>query len=153
MVRRVSSIEARTFFAHLIESIEQAPVIIEQEGNEVAVIISPDDYRRLQEYEARDWDIIMELQERNEHFDPSKIYRDTTQAVSEARGLSMDDSSNPQTLMLAGDALQEVDNCIRRLEETRLAIEAAQEALYNSLITLGLQTPDGERPALVRRLY
>lgn len=87
MVRTISANEAREGFGDLLGAIDatKEPIVVERDGRPVAVVISPDDFARLQTEQAAGWGVIARLRERNADRDPHEALADATLAVAEAR--------------------------------------------------------------------
>lgn len=88
MTKRLSVREVRANLADVLGEVfyTQQPVVVERKGRPVAVLISPDQYQRLQEQEkGRFFEAVHELQQRNEDKDPDEILRDVTSLVEEVR--------------------------------------------------------------------
>jgi PHD/YefM family antitoxin component YafN of YafNO toxin-antitoxin module len=66
----------------------KARVIVEQDGETVAVLVSPLDYERLKMLDRRaadGWKAIQELRAQNAHLDPEEVERDIADAIEEMR--------------------------------------------------------------------
>lgn len=88
MTRRMSSREARANFSDLIASVHygQDPVIVERKGKPFAVVISPKDFEQYQKAQReRLFELIDEVQGRNEDRDPVEIEADIDRAIEEVR--------------------------------------------------------------------
>ncbi len=85
MVRTISAQEASAHFADLLGTIAETkePVMVEDAGEPVAVLISPDEFR---EYaRERFWRTVDEIRKRNADKDPDEVLRDMTAVVEEVR--------------------------------------------------------------------
>jgi PHD/YefM family antitoxin component YafN of YafNO toxin-antitoxin module len=63
-------------------------VIVEQDGETVAVLVSPLDYERLKMLDRRaaaGWKAVQEIRARNAHLDPEEVERDIAEAIEEMR--------------------------------------------------------------------
>jgi prevent-host-death family protein len=94
MVRRVTSREARATFSELLGRVHytQEPTIVEKNGKPFAVVISPEQFERLQEAQQAAWAVVDRVQARNADFDPDEVLADVTaevEAVREARHRSV----------------------------------------------------------------
>ncbi|HSH81134.1 MAG TPA: type II toxin-antitoxin system Phd/YefM family antitoxin [Herpetosiphonaceae bacterium] len=87
MVKTMSTREARATLSDVLGSVyyTKEPVIVEKNGKPVAVIISPEDFRRLQEEDARDWAVIQAVGERHAEQDPDAVLADVTAEVEAVR--------------------------------------------------------------------
>ena len=87
VVRRMSSKEARANFSELLGSVyyTKEPVIVEKKGKPYAVLISPEQFARLEQVRERAWAAIDQLRERNEDKDPDEVLRDVTDVVEQVR--------------------------------------------------------------------
>ncbi|HEY7034000.1 MAG TPA: type II toxin-antitoxin system Phd/YefM family antitoxin [Thermomicrobiales bacterium] len=85
MVRTISARDATANFADVLGSISQSKetIIVEEAGEPVAVMISPEDYR--EQAWQRFWATVDRIQERNADTDPDEVYRDVTEVVEEVR--------------------------------------------------------------------
>ena len=85
--RRVSAQEARANFGCLLASVYYTgePVIVEKRGRAFAVVISPDDYRRLAKDNEEAWATIDRIRERNADKDPDEVLQDVTAEVEAVR--------------------------------------------------------------------
>lgn len=88
MVKTITAREARERFSEVLGAIDanKEPIVVERDGQPVAVVISPDDFARLQADRADSWRVIERLRERNADIDPDEVLADATIAVAEARG-------------------------------------------------------------------
>lgn len=88
MVKTISANDARESFGDLLGAIDatKEPIVVERDGRPVAVVISPDDFARLQADQAAGWGVIARLRERNTNRDPDEAFADASLAVTEARG-------------------------------------------------------------------
>ena len=86
-VRRMSTREARAKFGDLLGSVyyTKEPVIIERNGRPFAVVVSPEQYERLEAEQRRIWDTIERIQQRNADKDPDEILRLVTAEVEAVR--------------------------------------------------------------------
>ncbi len=65
---------------------EQQPVLIQQDGEPVAAILTPAQFEEWQAYVKAAFDeAVKRLQERNADKDPDEVYRDITAMVEEVR--------------------------------------------------------------------
>ncbi len=91
MVKTVSAAEARAHLGDVLNGVyyTNEPVAVQKKGKTVAVIISPEQFARLQkedaEKDARDWAAIEQVQRANAHEDPDAIMAEVTAVVEEVR--------------------------------------------------------------------
>jgi prevent-host-death family protein len=87
MVRKISPLDALASFGDVLDSVSSTrePVIVEEKGRPVAVIISPELFQRLQEEDERDWAIIEAVGARNADKDPDEVLAEVTAVVEEVR--------------------------------------------------------------------
>ena len=85
--KRYSSREARANFADLLGMVyySKEPIIVEKKGKPYAVLISPEQFAAIQQEEARTWQLIDELRQKNAQFDPAEIEADVTAEVEAVR--------------------------------------------------------------------
>lgn len=88
MIKTISARDAREQFGELLGAIDatKEPIVVERDGQPVAVVISPDDFARLQVGRANGWGVLDRLRDRNVDIDPDEAFADATLAVAEARG-------------------------------------------------------------------
>ena len=87
-VKRLSVREARANLAELLGAVyyTHEPVTIERKGRAMAVLVSPEQFERFQRDEKeRFFEIVRELQRRNEDVDLAEALRDVTAIVEEVR--------------------------------------------------------------------
>ena len=87
MVKTVSTAEARANLGDVLNSVyyTKEPVVVQKKGKVVAVIISPEAFRRLQEADARDWATIQAVGERHADQDPDEVLASVTEEVEAVR--------------------------------------------------------------------
>ena len=88
MVRTISAPDAQANFPDLLGSVHETheAVVVEQNGEAVAVVISIDEFARLQQTdEDRWWASIERVQDRNADKDPAEVLRDVTDLIEEVR--------------------------------------------------------------------
>lgn len=87
LVRRMSAKDARANFSELLGSVyyTKEPVIVEKKGKPYAVMISLEQYERLQRARDRAWAIVDEIRARNAEKDPEEVLRDVTEVVETVR--------------------------------------------------------------------
>lgn len=88
MVKTMSAPDAHANFADLLGSIRQTRevVVVEQDGEPIAVLISPQDFASLRRSQEEEWwASIEQVQERNADKDPDDVLRDVTAIVDEVR--------------------------------------------------------------------
>ncbi|HEY7036076.1 MAG TPA: type II toxin-antitoxin system Phd/YefM family antitoxin [Thermomicrobiales bacterium] len=88
MVKTMSAPDAQAHFTDLLGAVHETheAVVVEQNGKAIAVVISPEDFAKLQR-SAEDgwWASIQRVQDRNEDKDPDDVMRDITELVEEVR--------------------------------------------------------------------
>ena len=88
MVKTMSARDARANFSDLLGSVyfTKEPVIVEKKGKPVAVVISTEEYARLQQQAIeRGWATVAAIQERNADEDPDDILALVTTIVDQVR--------------------------------------------------------------------
>lgn len=87
VVRRMSAREARANFSDLLGTVfyTNEPVIVERKGKPFAVVISPEQYRVMQEEIQRAWRSVDELRAENKSVPPERILQDVTAEVEAVR--------------------------------------------------------------------
>ncbi len=87
MVKTVSTAEARANLSDVINGVyyTKEPVVVQKKGKTMAVIISPEQFARLQAEDARDWAAIEAVGEHNADQDPNVILAEVTAVVEEVR--------------------------------------------------------------------
>ena len=73
LVKRVSKQETR--------------VVVEEDGQPVAALVSPDDLERLKRLDVREdaWRVVDQIRARNRDRDPEEVERDIAEAIEEMR--------------------------------------------------------------------
>jgi hypothetical protein len=69
---------------------QERRVVLEEQGEPVAVIVSTDDLERLKELDgrqARAWQVFDEIHARNRDVDPDEVDREVERAIAEVRAL------------------------------------------------------------------
>jgi prevent-host-death family protein len=93
-MKTITNTEAKQRFDELISSIAQGgePVIVEQDGLEVVVILRREEFDSLlTEEDRRFWETVDQIQELNDDKDPEEVLADITALVEEVR------SARPQS--------------------------------------------------------
>src|SRR5207248_9063992 len=87
MVRHVSSREARAGFSELLGRVHytQEPTIVEKNGKPFAVVISPEQYERLQEAQQQAWAVVDQVRARKADEDPDAVLAEVTAEVEAVR--------------------------------------------------------------------
>ena len=88
VTRRMSTREARDNFSDLLASVYYGgePVVVERRGCPIAVVISPQEYERYKKSEKEQFfQLVDEIQRRNQDKDPQEVETDVAAAVAEAR--------------------------------------------------------------------
>lgn len=85
--RRMSVREARANFGDLLGSVHytQQPVVIEKKGKPIAVVISIEEFQRLNQPGEEFFAVIDRIRSRNEDKDPDEVLRDVTTEVEAVR--------------------------------------------------------------------
>jgi len=87
VVRRMSAREARANFSDLLGTVfyTNEPVIVERKGKPFAVVISPEQYRVMQEEIQRAWRSVDELRAENKSTPTEQVLKDVTAEVEAVR--------------------------------------------------------------------
>lgn len=87
MVKRISAREARANFSDLLGTVfyTNEPVIVERKGKPFAVVISPEQYRVMQEEIQRAWRSVDELRAENKSAPLDQVLLDVTTEVEAVR--------------------------------------------------------------------
>ena len=90
MIRTISADEAHRAFHNILARVHQTDeaVILEQAGEPMAVLISPDTFRHLQQLQRQAeqaWVTIDEFRSRNAGKDPDEVLDDVTAIVEQIR--------------------------------------------------------------------
>ena len=87
MVKTVSAAEARANLGDLLNSVyyTKEPVIVQKKGKTMGIIISPEEYERIQEADRQDWALIQEFGKRNADKDIDAVMADVTAEVEAVR--------------------------------------------------------------------
>jgi len=88
LTRRISAKEARNNFSDLLGQVRYSgdPMVVEKKGRPYAVLISPEDFARLQTIgKERFFETAREIQQDNKDADPDEVLRDVTEAVDAVR--------------------------------------------------------------------
>ena len=88
MARRMTVREAGERFADLLAAVgdEKEVILVEEQGNPLAVVIRPEDFAYYQELARREFfKLVSEIHERNRDLDPDEVLRDVTEVVEEVR--------------------------------------------------------------------
>ncbi len=85
--RTMSAKEARANFSELLGSVYYTnnPVIVERKGRPFAVVISPEQYEGLIKQQDKAWEVVEQIQARNQDKDSDEVMADLTKAVEEVR--------------------------------------------------------------------
>lgn len=85
--RHISARDARANFSDLLGQVyyTKEPIIVEKKGRPFAVVISLEDFQRLQLEKDRAWAAVDRIRERNEDKDPDDVLRDVTSEVEAVR--------------------------------------------------------------------
>ncbi len=87
LVKRISTQQARANFSELLGSVYYTnnPVIVERKGKPFAVVISPEQYEGLTKQQEKAWEVVEQMQARNQGKDPDEVLTDVTKVVEEVR--------------------------------------------------------------------
>lgn len=88
MAKTMSAGEAQTSLDTLLQSVHDTrePVVIDREGEPVAVVINPEDFERYLRLEAAaDWEALDPLAARNADMDPDEVFADVTAEIEALR--------------------------------------------------------------------
>ena len=90
MTQTMTMIDAQRDFGSLVKRVskKETRVVVEDEGQPVAALVSPDDLdqlRRLDSYREDPWRVIDEIHARNRDKDPEEVERDVAEALAEVR--------------------------------------------------------------------
>jgi len=81
--------DAERDFGKLVRKVskQETRVIVEENGQTMAALVSPDDLERLKRLDARDdaWRVVDEIRARNRDKDPDEVERDIAEAIEEMR--------------------------------------------------------------------
>jgi prevent-host-death family protein len=85
--RRMSAREARANFGDLLGMVHytKEPVIVEKKGRPFAVVISLEDYQRLQKEQEQEWAAVDQIRERNADKEPEDVLHAVTAEVETVR--------------------------------------------------------------------
>jgi len=89
MTQTMTMNDAQRDFGSLVKRVSknETRVVVEDEGQPVAALVSPDDLERLKRLDARDdaWRVVDEIRARNRDKDPDEVERDVAEAIEEMR--------------------------------------------------------------------
>jgi prevent-host-death family protein len=88
VTRGISAKEARNKFSDLLGSVHCGgqPVIVEKKGRPFAVVISPEDFERIQTIAKEQFfETVREVQQAKKYADPDEVLADVTEAVEAVR--------------------------------------------------------------------
>jgi prevent-host-death family protein len=88
MVRTISAPDAQANFGDLLDTVRgtHEAEVVEQNGEAVAVVISPEEFARFRQSEEDGWwTSIQRVKERNADRDPDEVFREVTDLVEEVR--------------------------------------------------------------------
>lgn len=90
MTQTMTTIDTQRDFGRLVKRVSknQTRVVVEENGQPVAALVSPDDLdqlRRLDSYREDPWRVIDEIHARNRDKDPEEVERDVAEAIAEVR--------------------------------------------------------------------
>ncbi|MBI2848971.1 MAG: type II toxin-antitoxin system Phd/YefM family antitoxin [Chloroflexi bacterium] len=87
MVRTMSAREARNKFAELLGIVyySKEPVIVEKKGRPFAVLVSVEDFQRMQQEREERFRLLGQIREKNVDKIPEEVERDVMAAVEAVR--------------------------------------------------------------------
>jgi prevent-host-death family protein len=87
LAKRYSAQEARQSFADILGMVYygKEPVIVEKRGKMVAAVISPEEYKLLQQQKEQAFGVIDRIQQRNAGGEPEEVLAYVTQVIEEVR--------------------------------------------------------------------
>jgi len=88
MVRTISVRDAESTIHVLLDTVSatREAVVVEREGQPIAVLVNPEDYARpASRDEANDWRTLDALAARNDDVDPDEVVADVTAIVEDVR--------------------------------------------------------------------
>lgn len=90
VTQTMTTIDTQRDFGRLVKRVSknQTRVVVEENGQPVAALVSPDDLdqlRRLDSYREDPWRVIDEIHARNRDKDPEEVERDVAEAIAEVR--------------------------------------------------------------------
>jgi prevent-host-death family protein len=90
MTQTTSITDAARDFSNLVKKVseQEARILVEQNGQPVAALVSPEDLNQLKRIDAyrRDpWRVVDEIHARNRDSDPSEVERDVAEVLAEVR--------------------------------------------------------------------
>jgi prevent-host-death family protein len=88
MVRTISAPDAQANFGDLLDTVRgtHEAVVVEQNGEAVAVVISPEEFAKYRRSEEDGWwASIQRVKERNADRDPDEVFREVMDLVDEVR--------------------------------------------------------------------
>jgi prevent-host-death family protein len=88
MVRTISAAEARANIDNVFAAAQNPdePVIVEENGAPLVVVISPEEFERYRQQRIEEaWQAIDRMRERNAHLDPDEVLAEVTEVVEEVR--------------------------------------------------------------------
>lgn len=90
MTQTISMTDAQRDFGSLVKRVskKETRVVVEDNGEPVAALVSPDDLdqlKRLDSYREDPWRVIDEIHARNRDKDPEEVERDVAEAIAEMR--------------------------------------------------------------------
>ena len=90
MTQTMTMTDAARDFGSLVRRVskQEARILVEQNGEPVAALVSPEDLeqlRRIDAYRRDPWRVIDEIHARNRDKDPEEVERDVAEAIAEMR--------------------------------------------------------------------
>ena len=90
MTQTMTMTDAARDFGSLVRKVskQEARILVEQNGQPVAALVSPEDLeqlRRIDAYRRDPWSVIDEIHARNRDKDPEEVERDVAEAIAELR--------------------------------------------------------------------
>lgn len=99
MIRRISVREARANFSDLLGAVfyTNEPVIVERKGKPFAVVISPEQYRVMQQELQRAWRSVDEVRAENKATPTEQVLQDVTAEVEAVRQEMHEQGRGPES--------------------------------------------------------
>ncbi len=87
MVKRISVKEAGEDFPRVLDSVSesQEPVIVQKQGQDFAVVISPKDYQQLVKEREERFSVFDRIWQANEDKDPEEVEEDVAREIAALR--------------------------------------------------------------------
>lgn len=95
ITKTMTAKEARDNFTDLLGAVYygKEPIVVEKKGRPFAVVINPDEYKRLQKMAKEQFFKVAEkIQARNDQFSEGEVLGDVTKVVKEVRSVEYGDN-------------------------------------------------------------